>query len=44
MAPYNVIIKVVEYIYDTLIHKMYEVNIYLCFQIIKFINNIFGSF
>jgi hypothetical protein len=35
MAPYNVIIKVVEYIYDRLIHKMYEMNIYLCFQIIK---------
>lgn len=41
MAPHNVMIKVVEYTYDGLIHKMYEMNIYLCFQIIRFINNIF---
>jgi hypothetical protein len=29
MEPYNVMIKVVEYIYDKLIHKMYEMNIYI---------------
>jgi hypothetical protein len=41
MTPYNVMIKAVEYIYARLNHKMYEMNIYLCCQIIKWINNKF---